>query len=302
MNYRFSGHESFPFRYSWLPKAYRELRKTPSLFSDESQAMVELGVGKNMVRAIRFWVQVTGVAEPTERGYTTTEFGDRLLSDYDSYLEDIASLWLLHWNVSTQRDSPLFAWHYLLNRWQHPEISRNDVLRAFCDETDRLERKLSEVTLSQHFDVFLHTYVSTAESELGEDALDCPLTELHLIQQTGERVGISGRREPVYAFRREMKPDITPGLFVYCLNDFWDKQMSQERTVSFRDACVADGSPGQIFKLPEYDLRDRLEHIEADSGGLFTFEETMARQVITREGGSSRDLLAGVYGDPRMNS
>ena len=62
---RFSGHESFACRYAWLPKAYRELRTDPDAFADEDRAMVQLGVGKNMVRSIRFWVEVMGVAEPT---------------------------------------------------------------------------------------------------------------------------------------------------------------------------------------------------------------------------------------------
>ena len=35
MNYRFSGHESFPFRYTWLPKAIRGLQENPSLFSND---------------------------------------------------------------------------------------------------------------------------------------------------------------------------------------------------------------------------------------------------------------------------
>src|SRR5437879_10801917 len=62
MNYRFSGHETFPCRYAWLPKAYRALDGDPAGLSDDEQAMVDLGVGKNMVRAIRFWVQASGIA------------------------------------------------------------------------------------------------------------------------------------------------------------------------------------------------------------------------------------------------
>ena len=55
VQYRISGHESFPCRYAWLPKAVNRVLKKPDVFVDEQQAMVDLGVGKNMVRAIRFW-------------------------------------------------------------------------------------------------------------------------------------------------------------------------------------------------------------------------------------------------------
>ncbi len=63
LNYRFSGHETFPCRYAWLPKAVRGLREDPALFSNEDDAMVRLGVGKNMVRAIRFWADAAGVIQ-----------------------------------------------------------------------------------------------------------------------------------------------------------------------------------------------------------------------------------------------
>lgn len=53
--YKITGHETFPFRYTWLPKAVKMVTNNPKIFSDEDNAMVSLGVGKNMVRAIRFW-------------------------------------------------------------------------------------------------------------------------------------------------------------------------------------------------------------------------------------------------------
>jgi hypothetical protein len=65
-NYRISGHETFPCRYTWLPKAVRGLSKNPQLFSNEDQAMVDLGVGKNMVRAIRYWARAAGLVESSE--------------------------------------------------------------------------------------------------------------------------------------------------------------------------------------------------------------------------------------------
>ena len=59
--YRISGHETFSFRYTWLPKAVRALASDPFLFSNEENAMVALGVGKNMVRSIRFWSQAASI-------------------------------------------------------------------------------------------------------------------------------------------------------------------------------------------------------------------------------------------------
>lgn len=306
MSFRFSGHETFPCRYAWLPKAFRAIRANGRAFADEEAAIVELGVGKNMVRAIKFWVQATGVAvpiAPTNSSYEVTNFGRAIFEEegFDPYLEDVRTLWLIHWKLSSHIDDPLFAWYFLLNRWRHPEISRTEVLRAFRQEADKLDRKLSNVTLEQHFDTFLHTYVPTRspKGELREDNLDSPLVELELIVKVGERIlDKTGKREAVYAFRREPKSEITPELFLYCLHDFWSKQYPNERSLTFRDIAIVSGSPGQILKLPESDIRDRLEHIEEDSNGIYQYRESAAMQQITRRDDDDvviQNYLSGVY-------
>jgi|SRR5579883_2739089 len=211
MAFRFSGHETFPCRYAWLPKAYAAITTDPFAFADEEQAMIRLGVGKNMVRAIRFWMQAALVAEPNQDGgYQITPFGKVVLGrrgGFDPFLEDIRTLWLVHWHISTHVEEALFAWDYLLNSWPHPELTRSTALAAFRKEAARQERPVSDVTLAQHFEIFLHTYVPTRsrKNDIQEDNLDCPLVELELIQQIGERpIDGSGRREPIYAFRRDL--------------------------------------------------------------------------------------------------
>src|ERR1700759_2164259 len=101
MKFRFSGHESFPARYTWLPKAYKAILQNPEIFADDNNAMVKLGVGKNMVKSIRFWVQAFSVAQPSQNGpgLSVTDFGHQLFGEqgYDPFLEDIQTLWLLHW-------------------------------------------------------------------------------------------------------------------------------------------------------------------------------------------------------------
>jgi hypothetical protein len=168
--YRISGHESFSCRYSWLPKAVRSLARDSGLFSNEEHAMVELGVGKNMVRAIRFWAQVTGMVTttPKTRGHSLTDLGITLLSEdgLDPFLEDIRTLWLLHWNLSTDVTNPLLAWDFLLNRWQEPEFTRRDGIKVLDREAAKFEKVLSPVTIADHFGVFLHTYVAWRQSSV----------------------------------------------------------------------------------------------------------------------------------------
>lgn len=267
--------------------------------------MVALGVGKNMVRSIRFWAQAAGVSASAKKGggHTLTPFGRELLGDNgrDPFLEDIRTLWLIHWNLSTDVESPLLAWDYLLNRWQEPDLVPNAATDALCKEATMGDAGLSRVTVEQHFDTFLHTYVATRgrKREIQEDNLDCPLVELELIVKVGDREleASSGRREPIYSFRREEKPDITPELFVYCLNDFWQKRHRTDATLTFREIAHGHGSPGQIFKLPEEDIRARVDELERQTEGFFSYSESATQQQIRKQGElGALELLGRIYG------
>jgi len=296
---RFSGHETFPFRYAWLPKAYHAISEDPEAFADDERAMEALGLGKNMVNALRFWVDATGVANAMGgREFELTSLGNAIFGadGHDPFLEDTRTLWILHWKIASHRD-PLFAWEFLLNSWHHPEICRSDVLVALQREAPPQPRTLSAVTIAQHFDVFLRSYLAHRARSGGapdEDVLDCPLAGLRLVEQVGERCGASGKTEPVYRFRRESKPEITPWLFAWCLDDFWTRRHGDEQTLTLRQVAVGHGSPGQVLKLPEEDLRQRLERIESDTRGTFSFRASAATPSIIR-GKRRSDLLANVY-------
>jgi len=276
------------------------LSNDPKLFSDDEQAMVTLGVGKNMVRSIRFWVQATGIATPEAKGigYSLTDVGRVLLGDrgLDPYLEDSATLWLLHWNLSTNLENPLLAWDYLLNQWHEPELARSTALKMLSKEASKLDNGMSMVTLEQHLDTFLHTYVPTRgrKGQVQEDNLDCPLVELEFLVKVGER-GV-GKREVIYSFRREEKPEISLDLFSYSLDDFWRKRHDNESTLPLREVAHGHGSPGQIFKLPEDDIRARLDFLSRQADGLFAYSESAHfQQVRRRKDANKTTVLKAIY-------
>lgn len=285
--FRFSGHETFACRYAWLPKAYRAIQANSSIFFEEDAAMVELGIGKNMVRSLRFWIDVMGVAKPGgQRNHELTPTATAIFGDggYDPYLEDVRTLWLLHWNVSSGAIPALFAWHYLMGVWPYPEFTRSEMLGAFLRQSERLGYSHSSVTLGQHLDIFLHTYTSGRSARVGiEDSLDGPLVELRLLQQTGEKRGDGGRWEPVYAFRREAKPDVTNELFAFSLLDYWNRTAPGEKTLLARQVISAAGAPGQVFKLPEEDVRARLEWLSRQDDLGISYRPSAIQGLLTRE-------------------
>ena len=301
-NYRFSGHESFTCRYAWLPKAVEALRANPLLFSDIDEAMVQLGLGKNMVQSLRFWVQAMRVAESAGgNSLRLTDFGAQIFgkNGLDRFMEDASTLWLLHWQLCSHSESPLFAWHFLFNRYNEPEIVRSVVLEAIERESRKLARPLAKATLAQHFDVFMHTYVPTrgAKNEILEDNLDCPLVELGLIEKLGEKRNRHGKNEAIYGYNREPKPDLSIGVFLFAVDDYWRRCKPDEETLSLTELTVGLGSPGQVFKLPEDDMRSRLNVI-SEWDAVYFFKESAMFDQLQRLGDSSyesKELIEFAY-------
>lgn len=96
----FSGHESFACKSHWLKRGY-DFVIADRNFNDDD-AVVHLGVGKNMVASIRFWLKAVGLLQDNE----LNPIADYLFNDengQDPYIEDIGTLWLLHFMlVNTQ--------------------------------------------------------------------------------------------------------------------------------------------------------------------------------------------------------
>src|SRR5947209_5279637 len=97
--YTFSGHESFQCRQLWLKKGY-DYVKSGKFFSDDD-AVVALGVGKNMVTSIRFWMKAFNLLTSDDK---LTDLAHKIFADegYDPYIEDEATLWLLHYQLVTK--------------------------------------------------------------------------------------------------------------------------------------------------------------------------------------------------------
>ena len=112
----FARHETFYPRSGWFRKAYWCAAGDHYVFS-RSNAPVVIGVGKNMVRSIRFWGLAAKllVEDPDSRnrrspGLVLTLTGKALFGKmgWDPYMEDPGTLWLLHWlllaPISTEVD------------------------------------------------------------------------------------------------------------------------------------------------------------------------------------------------------
>ncbi len=185
-----SGHEKFIFRHGWLKKGVDAIRLDPYLFGKD-QALVELGVGKNMVRSIRHWCLATGLlfedsTTPKGAALCPTELAVKLLTDqgWDPFLEDTGTLWLLHWQLATNPTRG-GVWHAIFGHFYEPEFSKRQMLTHVSRYLERSGIYAKESTVEQSVDVCLRAYVPAKRygpGTIAEDTFDSPLAELDLIR------------------------------------------------------------------------------------------------------------------------
>jgi len=293
-HHSFSGHETFPFRYPWLKKGFDAVRDDAAVFLRED-ATTTLGVGKNMVRSIRHWCLAAGVlAEGREGGgfLRPTELGTLLFADdgLDPYLEDPATLWLLHWQIASNR-ARATTWFWTFSHYHEPEFTREALASALYKWTQALGGKqVAESSLKRDVEVFLRTYVASRQSrrDLAEDSLDCPLVELGLITQPGDG--------QAYQFRRGAQGDLPDGILLFAILCFWEAFSTTAETLALPDLARQPGSPGRLFKIDESSLVERLEGIEKRTEGRLAYRETAGlRQLYRRERMDPHDVVANAY-------
>ncbi|KQO53492.1 DUF4007 family protein [Methylobacterium sp. Leaf85] len=261
---RFSGHETFACRFAWLPKAVRLIARDPKALSDDDRAILELGLGKNMVRALRFWLEAFDVASADAGAWSLRPFGEALFGNggLDPFIERVETQWLLHWRLSTAVENPLFAWRHILYRRMRPDFTRSELLVEIRNEGERLGYEHSDITLLQHADVFIHSYLGSLNPASPEDALDGPLVDLGLLRRLGRRRG-ADRIEPVFTLTRIPIGEIGGAVVDYAIASYWTARRAGESVVSFRDLAYGEGSPGATLRMETDDLRDYLERSPA---------------------------------------
>lgn len=296
--YSFSGHQTFSLRISWLPKAVSAIQNGEDPFADPRVGIRVLGIGKNMVEALRCWVEFFGVVrfDSKSRVPSLTNFGELVLgrNGYDPYLEDDQTLWLLHWHAVTDASRRYYAWQWICNVHADREFSYSEAILAFKERGIACARTFSDTTLRQHLEVFLGTYVqsrSPSDGRVAEDLLESPLAVLGFIREGEPRPGLHGK-DSTYLVDVSVKHTISEELFRYCLHEWWGRFASREGTCSYRDVCLAENSPGRVFRMPEREIHERLQQLTVHWPKEFGLTESNNQRQVRRTSIPSKpDLL-----------
>lgn len=254
---KFSGHETFAIREGWLHKGLKLLIEDPELLYDEYVADW-LGVGKNMSRSIRHWLEVTGLAEREGRQapLQETELG-RLIYERDPYFVDIGTWWALHVNLVNAGEQ-VFTWSWFFNDFSLSRFERSVCRDRLLRLVDNLRsRPPSENTIDRDVACLLQSYarVIPTENKDPEDALECPFVELGLL---------SYFRTSGYYQVHQGEKEIPTHLLGYAFSMAFEEVREGEDTVdiSVREAATRSGGPGRAFVLTSESLLSLALHAE----------------------------------------
>lgn len=191
----------------------------------------------------------------------------------DPYLEDPATLWLLHWQLTS---TPKFAstWYLAFTCWNKSIFTYAELLHWLEKCSRANKRRVSLNTLERDIRVFLRTYLpklGTKRNTL-EESFDCPLAELGLIQRISKNK---------FQFEKRRRQSLPPEILAYSIFDYWNRTASEQNSLVFERLMLGSGSPGSAFKLDEKSFIDLLNSLPASMGLIF--DETAGQRIVFRK-------------------
>jgi hypothetical protein len=262
----FSGHESFSCKSLWLKKGYDFVVNGKNFNNPE--AVVELGVGKNMVTSIRYWLKVFGICENDK----ATELGHFLFDSKngkDCYVEDLATLWLLHFNLVFLQEATLYNLFFCGFQKERSIFDREQLatyVKVKLTEKGKLNL-YNQNTVKKDIGVLLSNYLLPLNPSSNEDYFSL-LIDLDLIRQSSEN-------NKSYYFNIDGKRKVIEEVFLYALIKLREKL--GDNSIPFE---VIYENIGVIFCLTDYETIELLKIIVNNYSEYISYSDVAGiRQV-----------------------
>jgi hypothetical protein len=271
---RFSGHDTFNCKEQWILKGLQLIKnEEDTAIFKETEAISKLGVGKNMVRSIHYWLRAFGMLNDAEK---ITDIAKNLFVEkkWDKYLESEGSLWLLQYFLCKTGYASIFK--LIFNDYFSDkatlEFSEFQVLNFINRELSKNgQSRVSENTLISDFKVFIRTYASpTKNIKTIEDDFSVPLLSLNLISDTGRK---NDKNQNIYRLNKATQKTISPEIFGFCLTDHFEL----EKAINYDNIMNTIGS---YLCLSNDGLDDMIEKLCDSYKNHFSYKSDAGTRQI----------------------
>jgi len=261
----FGQHQSFYLRDGWLHKGLEVVDMDPALLSNPS-AFERMGIGKNMVASLRFWIVATGVASynMSTKEYKVTELG-RTIFQNDSNINLSFTKGLIHYNLAKgndindangRRSSTVVYWFFNI---LEGNIFERDVLLSKYKEWVSKHKHVSDNSLKRDVDVLLQMYDINNKHSDPEDVLHSPLSGLGLVMRGEDIIKLEGKLSR-----------LDDELIYYILVDYMIKHNLP--SLILNDIVTAEKLPGRLFNLKREEVLKAIFSLQAKE--LIEFSQT----------------------------
>lgn len=257
MAMKFRAHETFFIRKGWLSKGMKHVLRKPNVFVDkEENPMDVLGIGSNMVKSLRYWLQAVGLTQEPRTGrrdQTLTPLGNVIYA-HDRFIEEMGTLHLLHYKLATNKEDAT-AWYFFFNKFIATEFTREDFINSLQSYILMSGESISVASrsLSEDFACIINTYVpryKTNPSKVSpENNIDCPLGEIGLIDILAKKT-----------FKKSIPSANTfdPWIVLAIISD----RANGRNQIGLNELLTAEGNIGRIFNLDSITMIEVLRRVE----------------------------------------
>lgn len=276
MPMKFRAHDTFFIRKGWLSKGMRCIANKPDVFvSHDENPMDVLGIGANMVKALRYWLQAVGITTEPNSGKRAQVFTDlgKIIYENDTFIEELGTLYLLQYKLASQQDDAT-AWYFFFNELTMSEFSKEDFVAAIQkyikmrdNDTDVAIRSLND-----DFQCIINTYLPRYKSNPArispENNIDCPFGELGLVD-------ILNKRKKTYKKSIPGSDTFNPYVVLAVIVD----NANGRKEISLNELLTAPCNIGKVFNLDSITMLDILYRLERN--GLIKINRTAGLDVIS---------------------
>ncbi len=292
MKLQFSGHESFICKHFWLKKGYDYIVKN-SDFNSES-AVIGLGVGKNMVTSISYWLKAFGLLDSNN---SRTELANNIFDEkngYDPYIENLATVWLLHYSLIKTNKASVYSLFFNDFRKGRTDFTKEQFLsyvRRILEGEG--QKNINSNTINSDISVFIRNYLKPSFKETKidiEEDFSSLMIDLDLMKSY-KAENAEGKIVEWYKVENSLQVDLPPEIVLFSIldNDAYSK------SISFKELLVGPNSPGNIFALNEEGLYQKLDTIVKNTKGLTYTETAGIRELQIKSSINKWDILNGYY-------
>lgn len=255
---KFRAHDTFAIRKGWLHKGMKHIKNNPRLFVDKNiNPMDELGIGSNMVKALRYWLQAFGLTietGTTQKYQEFTELG-QLIWDNDLFMEEDGTHCILHYMLASNYEQ-VTAWYYFFNIYNMNEITKESFITDIKSyiNIEEPDYQVSDRLLDDDFDCIIKTYFRANDGNFNpESNIESPLTELGLIKIIDKKNKIYSKVAPSFA-------TINPLIILAIIIRENEKEKATDIKISKieKDAC----NIGRIFNLNNMQVAQYLDTLQ----------------------------------------